>query len=234
MPRRLALCGRAAASPPTKVLTFTPEPTTLAGLRAAAAHVRSQLATLDQQAEVVTEQYDQARSQLDEVTARLAIARMNLTQAQSDLAAQQAVMGARMASMYKNSSFGVLDLLLSSGDFSDLETNIDFYRKLAQQDQTNEHVVEQLVAQVDALTQQVGAQRDQAQAITADLSIKAAIVENKIAERQALLNKLDTKVKALVEQQLAAARRAAAALARIDRHEDRQHPRRRRAAGRGG
>jgi cell wall-associated NlpC family hydrolase len=206
--------GPAAAAPPTKVLTFTTGPTSVAGLQAAAAQVRGQLAGLDEQAQVLTEQYDQARSQLDQITARLATARMDLTQAQNDLAAKRTVMGQRIASMYKNSSFGMLDVLLSSGDFSQLETNIDFYRKLAQQDQVGERQVERLVASVDALTQQIGAERDQAQAIAADLSVKAAVVENKIAERQAILDKLDTKVKALIEQQQAAARRAADALAR--------------------
>ncbi len=206
--------GRAAASPPAKILTFTPQPTTLAGMQAEAARVRDQLSALDSQAEVVTEQYDQARAQLDDVTSRLGIARMDLARAQDDLAAKQAIMGQRLASIYKTGSFSVLDVLLSSGDFTELETNVGFYRKLAQQDLTSERDVERLVATVDTLTQQIGDERQQAQSYAQDVQVKAAVVENKIAERQALLNNLDSKIKTLIERQEAAARRAAAALAR--------------------
>jgi cell wall-associated NlpC family hydrolase len=202
------------SSAPTRVLTFGPKPTSLADLRARADEVRRQIATIDDQASAIVEQYDQARAKLDELSGRLAAQRLQLDAAQTDLAAQQQTFAERVASMYKSGSTNLLEVVLASNDLTDLEVQVDFYRKITEQDLTNGQQLQGLVKTVQRLTDQAAADRDEARALEADIEAKRIVIIDKLAERQQVLSSLDGKIKKVLADQQAAARRAAALLAR--------------------
>jgi cell wall-associated NlpC family hydrolase len=213
----LPTSATAAPTPPAANATPGPAPTSLADLRAQAAAVRSQINLLDVQAEVTIEQYDAARAALDTVSGHLATARMQLGTAQNQLAGEQAVLAQRAASMYKTGSLSLLDVLLSTGDFTDLETQIHFYRYLSEEDAANVKRVQDLVASVTLLNQHIGEDQARARALTADLSIKTAIIGDKLAERQSVFANLDAAIKKVVTQRQAADQSTTAALTRQTR-----------------
>lgn len=202
----------AAPTPAAASATPGPAPTSLAALRNQAATVRSQINVLDLQAEVAIEQYDAARTTLDTISGHLATARMQLATAQSQLAGEQAILAQRAASMYKTGSFSLLDVLLSTGNFTDLETQIHFYRYLSEEDAANVKRVQGLVGSVTLLNQHIGEDQTRARALTADLSIKTAIIGDKLAERQSVFANLDAAIRELIVQRQAADQRAAMAL----------------------
>ncbi len=208
------LPARAGAAPALATTGTTPSPTStsLTDLRVQAAAVRSQINLLDQQAEVAIEQYDGARAALDTASGHLATARMQLATAQDQLAGERAILAQRAASMYKNGSLSLLDVLLSTGDFTDLETQIHFYHYLSEEDAANVKQVQGLVRAATSLNQHISGEQTQARVLTADLSIKTAIIGDKLAERQSVFANLDAAIKKIITQQQAADQRAAAAL----------------------
>ena len=203
------------ASPPApRVLIFGPTASSSAQLHARATAVETQIARLDRRLAADVEKYDQARAELDAVNVTLATARMQLEAAQSRLAAQQALVASRLSSMYKAGPFTLLDALLGSHDFADIEAQADLFRRIGEQDAAAEQSVAQLVASVAALEHDIDARRASALQVANRLDGQRMIVADELAQRQAVLANLNEQVKKMLAQQQASARSASEQLAR--------------------
>jgi len=197
----------------------TPAPQDLKSLQTQAKQVRAEVARLDYASQIAIEKYNVARSELDDLNVRLIETRRDLSRAQLQLDVARSVLGERMADIYKNGGVSVLDLVLGARDFTEIDTQIDYFRQISQAD-------EDAVTGIEALTQRVGklagqVEKDRAVALTRemDLRTKRADVEDQLAQRQALLADLDARVKALIERQArldAAASQRLAAAAGVD------------------
>jgi peptidoglycan DL-endopeptidase CwlO len=170
-------------------------------LQAQAKQARAEVARLDRASQIAVEKYNVARSDLDGLNVRVAETRRDLSRAQLQLDVARSVLGERMADIYKNGGLSVLDVVLGARDFTEIDTQIDYFQQISQAD-------EDAVTGIEALTQSVGKladqiEKDRAAALTRemDLRTKRADVEDQLAQRQALLADLDGRVKQLIERQ---------------------------------
>ncbi|MGZ4199016.1 MAG: murein hydrolase activator EnvC family protein, partial [Thermoleophilia bacterium] len=177
---------RAAASP--AAIVATKQPTSLAELQQAADKVQKQVAAIDDRLEVVVEDWDGAQSQLAAIEVQLGQIRLQLTQSHSDLAQRQAVLGSHLAWMYKLGDYGLLDELLNGGSLTDAAARIELFKRLNQQDRQLRDGFLAAVRRVDALQSSIAAKRDQAMVVRQQIDTERVTIEDKLAERQAVLD----------------------------------------------
>lgn len=184
----------------------------LAELRTRAAEVRAEIARLDQRAAIAVEQYNLARVELDRVNARLVEARRELARTEKRLDLAQIMLGDRLTEIYKSDDLGLLDVLLTAGDFSDVATQLGYIDRVRGADTDAVRSLETLARQVQSLNE--GIERERSTALAREIALRAsqADVEDQLAALTALLADLDTRLKRLLELE---ARRAAEAARRL-------------------
>ncbi len=208
--------GSAAASPAAAAR----QSPSLAGLQRSATKVQKQVAALDDRLEVVIEDWDGAQSQLAAIEAQLGQIRLQLDQGQTDLDQQQAILSAHLAWMYKLGDCGLLDELLTNGSLTDAAARIELFKRVSQQDRQLRDGFLATVRQVAALQTAIAAKRDQAMVVQQQIDAERVTIEDKLAERQAILNGLNGHIKKILGERaraaaLAAGRLGRAALAQI-------------------
>jgi len=163
--------------------------------------VRAEVQRLDRRAAVAVEKYDLARAELDLLNGRLGAARRDLSRAEAALDAAQARLGERLSDMYKRGTVGLLDVLLSTDDLAEVDTQLGYFRLISQADEEAVTGIETLARDVATITR--GIERDRAAALKKEMDLrqKQADVEDQIAERRALLAELDGRVRGLIERQ---------------------------------
>jgi peptidoglycan hydrolase CwlO-like protein len=182
----LAAPHRAGASP------------SLAQLQKEARTVRAQMAQLNADMKVIAQRYQEASAHLDAVNAQLAQTRLQLTRAQDQLARQREVVASRVVTMYKTDDYSWLDIIASSSSLSDAQTAVDFLRKIAEEDQRTEKACEQLAAQVKTLEKNLEHERQDTADAQAEIDAQRLSMEEKLAERSALLKNLVVRIKKIL------------------------------------
>ena len=179
----------------------TPAAQDLESLQAQAKQARAEVARLDLASQIAIEKYNVARSELDDLNVRLIETRRDLSRAQLQLDVARSVLGERMADIYKNGGVSVLDVVLGARDFTEIDTQIDYFRQISQADEDTVTGIEALTQRVGKLADQV--EKDRAAALTREMDLreKRADVEDQLAQRRALLADLDARVKELIERQ---------------------------------
>lgn len=205
----------AAATGTVKVLIAGKAPTTLPELTRAAAKVRAQIHRLDEQLEMAAERYNAGRMRLDAIDAELTRSRLQLTATKAVLQRQQELLGRRVAEMYKMGEYGWLEMLLNAGGFSDAETQVAFFRLIREQDRLEQQRLQRLGAEVQAIEAKIADRREQALEIQSELDADRALVEQKLAQRQQILDGLDGKIKAILARQARLEAAQAVRLARL-------------------
>ncbi len=185
---------------PATVLA-TPPAQDLGSLQAQATQARAAVARLDRTSQIAIENYNVARSELDGLNVRLLETRRDLSRAQLQLDVARAVHGERMADIYKSGGVSVLDVVIGARDFTEIDTQIDYFQQISQADEDNVAGIETLTENVSTLADRV--EEDRAAALTREMDLreKRADVEDQLAERRALLADLDTRVRELIERQ---------------------------------
>ena len=173
----------------------------LASARAQASRVRAEVADLDHQTEILIEKYNLAREQLDDLNAQLIAMRGDLARAQLQLDVAQSVLGNRMADIYKNGGLSVFDIILGVGDLTDIDTQIDYFQDISQADRDTVAGIEKLEGNVTHLTAQIEDDRAEALRKAQELRARRADVEDRLAQRRAILADLTARVKTLVREQ---------------------------------
>jgi cell wall-associated NlpC family hydrolase len=159
------------------------------------------VARLDHKTTVAIEKYNLARAQLDDLNAQLIAMRADLARAQTQLDVARAVLGERMADIYKNGGISVFDIILGAADFTEIDTQIDYFQQINQADRDAVAGIEKLEADVTLLAGQIEDDRARALRREQELRARRADVEDQLAERRALLSDLDARVKELVREQ---------------------------------
>ena len=179
----------------------TPAAQDLESLQAQAKQARAEVARLDYASQIAIEKYNVARSELDDLNVRLIETRRDLSRAQLQLDVARSVLGERMADIYKNGGVSVLDVVLGARDFTEIDTQIDYFRQISQADEDTVTGIEALTQRVGKLADQV--EKDRAAALTREMGLreKRADVEDQLAQRRTLLADLDARVKELIERQ---------------------------------
>jgi cell wall-associated NlpC family hydrolase len=179
----------------------TPAAQDLASLQTQAKQARAEVARLDLASQIAIEKYNVARSELDDLSVRLVETRRDLSRAQLQLDVARSVLGQRMADIYKNGGVSVFDVVLGARDFTEIDTQIDYFRQISQADEDTVTGIEALTQRVGKLADQV--EKDRAAALTREMDLreKRADVEDQLTQRRALLADLDARVKELIERQ---------------------------------
>jgi cell wall-associated NlpC family hydrolase len=150
--------------------------------------------------------------ELDQVNARLIDARRDLTRSEEQADRAQLVLGGRLSEIYKSEDLGILDVLLNSGDLTDVGTHLDYLELVHDADADAATTLAALTGRVQDIKDGIERERDAALAREMELRQSQADVEDKLAEREALLADLDARVRQLMAQK---ARREAAAAKRL-------------------
>jgi cell wall-associated NlpC family hydrolase len=200
-----------AAASPTVVVGAN---ASLADLQRAADKVQRQVAALDDQMEIVVERYDQAQSRLDEAGGELSSVRLELQLRESELEAQQELLSQRLVWMYKYGTDSLLDSLLMAGSLTAAESQVEFFGRLTRQDDDLRSRFLTLTEQVRQLEATAAARRDDLQQAEQKVEEIKQAVEDKLAQRQSILDGLDKRIKVIIERRDAAAARLAARLGR--------------------
>ena len=185
----------------SKVIVAVNTPTTLGGLEAAARGQRIAMGRLEAQMKVVRGQYDAAVATLTEVNQRLSQTRLELSQSQEALDRQNALVGARLAAMYKMGSFSILDVLAGSASFTQAQTQVQFFRLLALQDQRDDRELASLNTQVTGLAATLADQRAAAQNAQNAVDQQRLVMTDKIAQRKAILEQLTRQIQRILDRQ---------------------------------
>src|SRR5665811_1184845 len=149
----------------------------------------------------IRDRYNVARSELDDLNVRLIETRRDLSRARLQLDVARSVLGERMTDIYKNGGVSVLDVVLSVRDFTEIDTQIDYFQQISQADADAVTGIEALAQSVGTFADQVEMDRSEALSREVSLRQERADVEDQLAERRALLDDLDARVKALIERQ---------------------------------
>jgi len=173
-------------------------PGSLAELQKEARRTRAQMERLNAEMKIVTQKWEAARQQLDEVNAKLVQARRQLTRTRNELDRQRALVAGRMRTMYKTGEFTWLDIVTSASSLADAETVIDFLRKISLQDLHGEAELQRLTGFARRDEHAVEEDRQQAVLAQAELENQRYAVDQKIAERAALLKDVVAKIKKIL------------------------------------
>ena len=170
----------------------------LAELQREARRTRAQMEQLNAEMQVVTQKWEAARQRLDEVNATLVQARRQLIRSRNELDRQRTLVSGRMRTMYKTGEFTWLDMATSASSLADAETVLDFLRRISLQDRHEETELQRLagVARRDEVA--VEDDRRQAAQAQAELLDQRYAVDQKIAERAALLKEVVAKIKKIL------------------------------------
>ena len=130
-------------------------------------------------------------------------ARRDLARARRSQTRAQLILGERLSEIYKSEDLGLLDVLLNAGDLTDVGTHLDYIELV--------HRADADAGAVAALTRRVagpdGRQIEGARCspLPGDRPApkRAADVEDKLAEREALLATLDARVNELLRSRAA-------------------------------
>jgi cell wall-associated NlpC family hydrolase len=202
----------AAATP--RVLTFGDKPDDLTGLQEQAKRIRAEITAFDRRLSASVEEYNAARARLDELNAELMTTRGDLIKALADLERTQTLYGQRLAQMYKGGGLTVLDVLLNADDLTGITRQFDFYRLIADADEGTLERMDELAADIAALEAAIEERREQALVDEIELRDKRTLVEDQLAQREALLAGVSTRIKKLIERQAKLAAMTAGELAR--------------------
>jgi hypothetical protein len=147
---------------------------------------------------VVTQNWEAARQRLDEVNAKLVQARRQLLRSRNELDRQRALVAGRMRTMYKTGDFTWLDLVTSASSLTDAETALDFLRRISLQDRHEETELQRLTGLARRDEHAVEEDRQQAVQVQAEVTDQRLAVDQKIAERAALLKALVVRIKKIL------------------------------------
>jgi peptidoglycan DL-endopeptidase CwlO len=210
---RLARDIRVGTAAALAVLVLAVAPATSADpTREEIENARTRLAEMDQRLGLLVEEYNQTQVRLEAAQNRLAVLRAAMERARVARRLAMERLGDAAREAYKNQASN-LDLLLSSESFSDLSDRI-YFLGLAAQDQ------EDLATRAEVTTERAGRAADELQLVVArqrelltSLNQQQAVIEEGIADQQALIDDLEEELRQEILQQRrreAAAARAAA------------------------
>lgn len=83
----------------------------------------------------IQKEVDKQQAKIDEAEAKIAETEAEIQQMQDDIDNQKDNLGKRLRNMYKNGSVGFVDVILGSGSFSELISNVSMLQKIYASDQ---------------------------------------------------------------------------------------------------
>ncbi len=160
--------------------------------------MRATMTRLEAEMEALTLRWRESRRSLDEINQRLLMARRDLDRSEHHLERQRDVIAARMITMYKVGQYSWLDLVTSSASMADAQVAIGLMGKISELDKDQETELHRLAAEARGLETQIQKDREEAISVQADIEEQRAEMNLKIAEREAVLKDVVTRIKKIL------------------------------------
>lgn len=173
----------------------------LASAKAQAKDAREKLDELSTKLELATEDYEEAAQAVKNTESDIFDINIKLKKAQKQLDEAQKQLNDRAASIYRQDSLSIVDVVLGADNFSDLVTRLDMMQRLSQQD--NELLISVRSAKAEissAKSELIQKQTTQAEA-QRKFEHKKGEAESLYAEQAAYLQSLNGTIKKLIEQE---------------------------------
>jgi peptidoglycan hydrolase CwlO-like protein len=167
-------------------------------LQREAKRTRAEMANLQAGLQRVSDALLRAQAELDGANQRLQLSRRELARAESDLELQREVLAERAAIMYKTGDFDWLDLLSSIQTFADIDTIRSLQMEIADQDRKDENEAQRLAREARRLERRVEAERQEAVAAAQDVQDQKIELDQKLAERSAILQDVTRRIKKIL------------------------------------
>ena len=208
----LALTDHAKAAPatPTAAMPATTTTSLVLGssakrqvddLQAQAAAVQAEIDDLDTQLAVLTESYNQLNGKIDETNIRLIDLRRQLRAAQAQYQDRRTLINQRIVGAYKAGDNSLLDVLLASDDFSGFVKRLYLVFKVTQNDNSLAADLQSSISQLAVLNASVEDVKRQGLALRVQLEAKRGDIEGLLAARKGVMDNLDTRIAAVIEQE---------------------------------
>jgi peptidoglycan hydrolase CwlO-like protein len=188
----LAALAAACLAPPAHATA------SLQQLQNEARRTRAQMQVLDQQMQAIAQKEEAARQKLDVINGQLEQTRIRLDRVQADLDRQRALVSDRLTTMYKSGEYTWFDIIMNSASLSDAETAARFIQDIAAQDRQDEDQLARLSAEVKSIAKSLEGQRQEAEMAQRQIDAQQLAMENKFAERSALLKDVVARIKKIL------------------------------------
>lgn len=163
-----------------------------------ARRMRETMARLEGEMATLTRQWQESRLHLEEVNQRLLMARRALERSEGQLDHQQDIVAARMITMYKIGDYSWLDLIVSSSSMTDAQSAIGLMTRISELDKDQEQELKRLTDEARELERQIEEDREEAISTQADIEDKRAAMNEKLAEREAVLKDVVARIKKIL------------------------------------
>lgn len=99
------------------------------------AELEDSIASQKEEVEAIQKEVDKQQAKIDEIESKIAETESQIQKMQEDIESQKENLGKRLRNMYKNGSVGFVDVILGSGNFSELISNLSMLQKIYASDQ---------------------------------------------------------------------------------------------------
>jgi len=170
----------------------------LPALQREAKRTRTEMANLQQDLEQLGQKLVEAQAKLDAVNQRLQTSRREQARAETALDTERQILASRAATMYKTGELSWLDIIASLQSLADIDILQSLLRDIADQDRKDENEAQRLARDARRLERQV--EKDHADAVAAqqDVQNQKIEVDNKLAERSAILVDVTKRIKKIL------------------------------------
>lgn len=170
-------------------------------LQAQADAIRKEMAALDHELVVVIEKHNATRVYLDMLAMELADSRQRLDSMLAQRDAQEKVLTQRLAAVYKAGEINFMSILLNSRSLSDFFEQTRYIARISEQDAKLEEQFRASAETIETLTEEIDNKRSEQLRLERDLEEQKALIESRIAEREARLGQVDGQVQEILRQE---------------------------------
>lgn len=170
---------------------------------------KAELSDLYDRAEEAAEELNHTQVLLDETNAQIEQTQASIEQSQVELAQAREVLSERMAANYKAGHVSFLSIILESGSFDELVSNIYYADKIARADAEAIETVKALKAQLQDQEAQLEASRHEQEELLAQQKKQKEELDRRAAEAETYVANLDQELQEKLEEERIAAEEAA-------------------------
>ncbi len=182
----------AAAAPPATAAPSLPQ------LQREAKRTRAEMSNLQAELQQVGQRLVAAQQKLDAVNVRLQQSRRDLSRAETALETQRQILSSRAATIYKSGELTWLDILSSVQSLADIDTIQSLLRAIADEDRRAENEAQRLAREARRLERQVESDREEAIVAQQEVQNQKSELDQKLAERQAILQDVTKRIKKIL------------------------------------
>jgi peptidoglycan DL-endopeptidase CwlO len=168
-------------------------------LEGQAAKVQADIDALDTDLERLTESYNQLTLKLNDINGELNDLRRQEQIAVDSFNQRQDAVNKRLTATYKAGKEGLLEVLLTTDNFSDFVKRVVLIAKMALRDQGMADSYKNSASELSSVQGLVEAKKAESLQLRRQLDAKQADIQGKLAERQQVLAGLDDSIKNVIE-----------------------------------